>query len=341
MSSDLPPMGIGLDLMTRTFSGSTDTLTNEDRAMRTLSACTDTPLARTNKDRATRTLSARTDTPLALTNEDPACTNTPLSRTDTPLAHTNKDQATRTLSARTPLALTNEDPAHTNTPLVHTNKDLAARTGSMPTEDFSLNSESDVSGASFSDDDDISEASDNHMSTISIDNSARHETDGDDDQAIAMNPAGIETGVEIGLGFEAPGDGFLEGSPATDGLAGTADYTCPADDPRAIPKGRSIAHLAMKDEKAVYMSFDIEIAGEAAGIIQISAEIFRIRIVAGGGIGKDRIDDVVCSPNVFNSYVRPWRRRHAEHLQWGVLYAKSQYAKSAGKRGTINMHNFT
>jgi len=117
----------------------------------------------------------------------------------------------------------------------------------MPTEDFSLNSESDVSGASFSDDDDISEASDNHMSTISMDNSARHETDGDDDQAIAMNPAGIETGVEIGLGFESPGDGFLEGSPATDGLAGTADYTCPADDPRAIPKGRSIAHLICRD----------------------------------------------------------------------------------------------
>ena len=112
MSSDLPPMGIGPNLMTRT-----------------LSACTDTPLV-----------------------------------------------------------LTNEDPAHTNTPLAHTNKDLAARTGSMPTEDFSLNSESDVSGASFSDDDDISEASDNHMSTISIDNSAGHETDGDDDQAIIIFP---------------------------------------------------------------------------------------------------------------------------------------------------------
>jgi hypothetical protein len=26
----------------------------------------------------------------------------------------------------------------------------------------------------------------------------------------------------------------------------------------------------------------------------------------GGGIGKDRIDDVVRSPIVFNSYVRPW-----------------------------------
>jgi len=56
----------------------------------------------------------------------------------------------------------------------------------------------------------------------------------------------------------------------------------------------------MKDGKAVYMS------GEAAGIIQISAEIFRIRIAAGRGIGKDLIDDFVRSPNVFSSYVRPW-----------------------------------
>ena len=46
--------------------------------------------------------------------------------------------------------------------------------------------------------------SNDHMSTISIDNSAGHETDGDDDQAIEMNPAGIEAGVEIDLGFEAP-----------------------------------------------------------------------------------------------------------------------------------------
>ena len=33
----------------------------------------------------------------------------------------------------------------------------------------------------------------------------------------------------------------------------------------------------------------------------------------GGGIGKDRIDDVVRSPNIFNSYVRPltdmWEQR--------------------------------
>ncbi len=63
MSSDLPPMGIGPDLATRTLSAHTDmplTRTNEDLAMRTLSACTGTPLALTNKDLVTRTLSACT-----------------------------------------------------------------------------------------------------------------------------------------------------------------------------------------------------------------------------------------------------------------------------------------
>ena len=57
-----------------------------------------------------------------------------------------------------------------------------------------------MSEASFSDDDDIRDASDDHMSTISIDNSAGHKTDGDNDQAIVTNPAGIEAGVDIDLG---------------------------------------------------------------------------------------------------------------------------------------------
>jgi hypothetical protein len=31
-------------------------------------------------------------------------------------------------------------------------------------------------------------------------------------------------------------------------------------------------------------------------------------------------------------------RGGAEHLLWGVLFAKTQYAKSAGKRGVKSMH---
>ena len=39
------------------------------------------------------------------------------------------------------------------------------------------------------------------------------------------------------------------------------------------PKGRSIAHSAFSDGSAVFLSLDIEIGGEHAGIIQLSAEI--------------------------------------------------------------------
>ena len=47
------------------------------------------------------------------------------------------------------------------------------------------------------------------------------------------------------------------------------------DDDLAIPKGKSIAHHYMPS-KIVYVSFDMETGGEYFGIIQMSANIFRI-----------------------------------------------------------------
>jgi hypothetical protein len=158
----------------------------------------------------------------------------------------------------------------------------------------------EVSLSSFSADDEISHApSDNNYSTISIvDHSELH--DNDDNKS---HPAGVKAGREICLGLEASGGGtsgdIIEGE-------GGADYSCPSDDHRPIPKGRSIAHQCIKDGMAMYMSFDIKIAGEVAGIIQISAEIFRVKIAAGANVGKDRIEEVQHSPAIFNLYVRPW-----------------------------------
>ncbi len=40
-----------------------------------------------------------------------------------------------------------------------------------------------------------------------------------------------------------------------------------------IPRGRSIAHQSIANENADHVSFDIEVAGEAAGMIQISVVI--------------------------------------------------------------------
>ncbi len=45
-----------------------------------------------------------------------------------------------------------------------------------------------------------------------------------------------------------------------------------------IPKGRSIAHNIFDNQNAVFLSFDIETAGDIAGIVQISAEIVRFKI---------------------------------------------------------------
>ena len=41
-----------------------------------------------------------------------------------------------------------------------------------------------------------------------------------------------------------------------------------------IPKRKSIAHHHIKDESAVFLSLDLQHAGEIVGIIQLSAEIF-------------------------------------------------------------------
>jgi hypothetical protein len=45
-----------------------------------------------------------------------------------------------------------------------------------------------------------------------------------------------------------------------------------------IPKGRSTAHNIFDNQNTVFLSFDIETAGEIAGIVQISAEIVRFKI---------------------------------------------------------------
>ena len=51
------------------------------------------------------------------------------------------------------------------------------------------------------------------------------------------------------------------------------------DDGPNIPRGRSIAHLGIRDEKIVFVSFDIETGGEYCGILQLSAEISRLELV--------------------------------------------------------------
>ena len=55
-----------------------------------------------------------------------------------------------------------------------------------------------------------------------------------------------------------------------------------------IPRGKSVAHHYFIKGRLIYCSFDVETGGEYCGIVQISAEIFRIK----NGIG-DR--EAICT----------------------------------------------
>ncbi len=140
--------------------------------------------------------------------------------------------------------------------------------------------------------------SDDEYSTISVNDDPDPPDDDNEGAdpletvACAQSRVGeLPEGADLGV--------FIDGSPDANAFEGRADFSCPADNPRSIPKGRSIAHHSITDGKAVFLSFDIEIAGDLAGIIQISGEIFRMKL-SGGGVGKDRIEEVMRSANVFN-----------------------------------------
>ncbi len=70
------------------------------------------------------------------------------------------------------------------------------------------------------------------------------------------------------------------------------------------PKGRSIVHNVLTDGSAVFLSFDIEIGGEFAGIIQLSEELVWMNLVAGRGVVQDRLEEVE-RVETFDSYVKP------------------------------------
>jgi hypothetical protein len=113
-----------------------------------------------------------------------------------------------------------------------------------PEKGFGLDHGNESSISSFSDDDEISDASlGNNYSTISIINdSAVPGNDVDE-----LHPTGIEADGEMDLGLEASGGGSHHDSGEIIEGEGGADYLCPSDNTRLIPKSRSIAHLCIKD----------------------------------------------------------------------------------------------
>ena len=106
-----------------------------------------------------------------------------------------------------------------------------------------------------------------------------------------------------------------------------------------IPKGRSIAHSIFNNQLSVFLSFDIETAGEIAGIVQISAEIVRFKInSAKKTVGSDYADGIERVADTFNSYVNPevlpeyWDQRSIS--VHGIL-PDDERIKNAGNMRTV------
>jgi hypothetical protein len=73
-----------------------------------------------------------------------------------------------------------------------------------------------------------------------------------------------------------------------------------------VPKGRSIAHSIYNNKIAYFISFDIETGGKYVGIVQLSAQLCIIKLIAdGSSTCKEKAKFITIAPNVFDSYVNP------------------------------------
>jgi hypothetical protein len=106
-----------------------------------------------------------------------------------------------------------------------------------------------------------------------------------------------------------------------------------------VPKGRSITHQTFNNQQAVCMSFDVETAGEIAGIVQISAEIVHFKLnCAKKKVGFDHADNIEHLADMFNSYVNPevrpeyWDQKSI--FVHGIL-PEDERIKNAGNMRTV------
>jgi hypothetical protein len=91
------------------------------------------------------------------------------------------------------------------------------------------------------------------------------------------------------------------------------------------------------------MSFDIETAGEIAGVVQIFAEIVCFKLnSAKKKVGSNRADNIKCIADTFNSYVNPefwpeyWNQKS---LSIHGILPEDKRIKNAGNIRTFNQQS--
>ena len=104
-------------------------------------------------------------------------------------------------------------------------------------------------------------------------------------------------------------------------------------------RNRSIVRNIFNNQNAVFLSFDIETAGEIAGIVQISAEIVRFKInLAKKKVCSAFVDNIERVADTFNIYMNPevlpeyWDQRSIS--VHGIL-PNDKRIKNAGNMRTV------
>ncbi len=71
------------------------------------------------------------------------------------------------------------------------------------------------------------------------------------------------------------------------------------DEPPNIPKGKDLGHHYMMANRVKVCSFDLETAGEFAGVVQMYAKLSSLKFVDGKCVGFTHL------PQAFNKYIQP------------------------------------
>ena len=144
------------------------------------------------------------------------------------------------------------------------------------------------------------------FSTETIDSAEEHDIYGNpagrptDEEALGAVEEGGQNEVDIPP-VDAEDAEILPPPPITENVQSTPEMGA-----AITPKERSIAHHPIVNGKVAYLSFDIETAGEYAGIVQMSGEIFRLALEQGGkSKRKDTATSVRREVDTFNKYVNP------------------------------------
>ena len=96
----------------------------------------------------------------------------------------------------------------------------------------------------------------------------------------------------------------------------------PEDASRDVLRGKSIRHSLYTKNKLVFISSDLETGGERCGIIQISAQIFRI---------QNNEAEIEVQVNVFNEYFNPgWE------AVWNDQVCTASHGLSSGHENIVN-----